>query len=409
MASFSPKKYFKKIYSPSLLTKYYQSHGVEVLFPILEGTPRKNVLTMMTDAFSNLSPEKKIDIAKELAVIDQVSSKYTVALFPHILSENKVKNKEEHEVVSEADKVLSFYLYYPDLFDEVLFYNEFYKTKGYMMYEAPEIDVKKAQFNTTEFQKELTRIVNTDERATEVDVTAKVLDGLLYVYAMFEGSPEVEVAKDNETGQVSRKKTTRKLQYVRFVYLPREKEALISYSGSRYEKTIFLDTFLRIVCESNGYEDKEESFDLSRFQDDNFDFANVKKDVPLMTWKIKGVTLSFGGSEKFRKKMKISIPSAAHEHGLSPLLTTLQDLKLKESFKTFKIENATLAFVFTDKASPDRGITVPCAVSLTKSSLCSLYPNDRYAKSILKYATIDLGFVEKAVKEKQEMEKKWEV
>jgi hypothetical protein len=408
MASFSAKKYFRKIYSPSLLTKYYESHGIEMLFPVLEGTPRKNVVNMMIEGYNSLSPEKKIDISKELAIIDQVSSKHTIALFPHILNENKAKNKEELETTSDADKVLSFYLYHKDLFSEVLFYNDFYKTKSYMMYEAPEIDVKQAQFNTTEFTKELNRIINTDERATECDVTAKSLDGLLYVYAAFEGAPEADPSKNHETGQIDRTKTARKLQHVRFVYLPKDKEALISYTGSRYEKTIFLDTFLRIVCEGKGYEDKEESFDLSRLQDDNFDFSNVKKDLPLLTWKIKGVTLSFGGNEKFRKRMRISIPSAAHEHGLAPLLTTLEDLKLGSAYKTFKIENATFMFSFTDKNAGDKNVNVPCTVSLIRSSLCSLFPYDRYAKSLLKYADIDLGFVEKSTKEKQALDKKWE-
>lgn len=408
MASFSPKKYFKKIYTPTLLTKYYETHRVEALFPITEGTPRKTVIDMMIESYTNLPPEKKIDITRELALLDTVSTKHATSLIGLVLKEHKVKHREEIESTSDADKVLSFSLYHKDLFDEILFLHDFYKTKGYMLYEAKEVDIQAALYNTTELTKEFTRIVNTDERATDCDVTAKVLDGLLYVHAVFDGSPEITPTRNNETGQIDHTQTKRKLEQIRIVYLPKDKEVLISYSGSKQEKIIFLDTFLRVIC-SDGYMEKIESFDLSKIKEKNFDFANNKKGVALLTWKIKAITLSFGSGEKFRKKLRITLPSTAHENGLAPLYSTLEELKLTDSFQSFEVENATFLFSFSDKEVPDANVNVPCSVSLLKSSLCPLFTYDRLARSLLKQSGIDEGFIEQAIKEKESVTKKWEV
>ena len=411
MSSFSPKKYFKKIATPTILTRYYAKHSVEALFPITEGTPRKQIVDMFIDSYKNLSPEKKIDISKELAVLDTVSTRHTVSLSIRILKEHKVANKEEIDVASNADRMLYFYLYHQDLFKEILFFNDFYKNRSYMLYEAPTIDVKAAEYNITELSKELNRIVNTDERVTDCDVTGKVLDDVLYVQAVFDGSPEIAPTRNNETGELDRTKTTRKLELIRFVYLPKDKEVLISYTGNKQEKLLFLDTFLRIICGGNGYEDKIESFNLDIIKEKSFDFLTTKKNIPLLTWKIKAITLSFGGDDTYRKKFRITLPSSAHEHGLSPLYTALGELGLPQNLEVFSIENISFIFSFTDKTVPDASINTACTVSLLKSSLCPLFEYERLARVLLKQGGIDEGFIENAVKEKKgsEVMTKWEV
>ena len=127
-----------------------------------------------------------------------------------------------------------------------------------------------------------------------------------------------------------------------------------------------------------------------------------------MTWKIKGVTLSFG-SEKTRKKMKLSLPSGMHEYGLSPLKTTLEELGLVTKWKEYAIESVMLTFSFLHMQKGDKSVQTPCTVSLSRSSLCPLFPYDRYARTILKASQIEKGFIEAVKKEKDEITKKWEV
>ncbi len=409
MASFSPKKYFKKIGTPSLITKYYNTHGLEVLFPISEGTPRKQIIDMLIESHKNLSPEKKILISQELAVLDTVSNKQTVLLLPSIFKEHRVARNEEIECQTDADKILHIYIYHDDIFKEILFLNDFYKNRSYMIYEAPEIDIKAAEYNLTELSKELTRILNTEERVTDCDVTGKILNNILYVSAVFDGLPEIIPIRNNETGELDRSNTRRKVEQIRFVYLPQDKEVLLAYKGNKEEKNILLDTFLRIVCKGNGFEDKIESFDLEKIKNKNFDFLTNKKNIPLLTWKIKALTLSFGGDEKFKKKLRITLPSSVHSHGLTPLYEALEEIKLSSDLESFEIENVSFMFSFTDKTTPDATISTACTVSLLKSSLCPLFEYERLARSLLKQSGIDEGFVEQAVKEKDEVTKKWEI
>jgi hypothetical protein len=409
MASFSPKKYFKKIGTPSLITKYYSAHDVEAHFPITEGTPRKQIVDMLIECHKNLPPEKKIIISQELAVLDTVSNKQTTLLLPSIFKEHKVIKNEDIECITDADKMLHAYIYHNDVFNEILFLNDFYKNRSYMIYEAPEIDIKAAEYNLTELSKELARILNTEERTTDCDITGKVLNNILYVSAVFDGLPEITPTRNNETGELDRSNVRRKVEQIRFVYLPHDKEVLIAYKGNKQEKNILLDTFLRIVCGGKGFEDKVESFNLEVIKEKNFDFLTTKKNIPLLTWKIKAVTLAFGGDEKFKKKIRITLPSSIHSHGLTPLYEVLEEIGLPADLESFAIENVSFMFSFTDKTTPDATINTACAISLLKSSLCPLFEYERLSRTLLKQSGIDEGFIEQSTKEKDEVTKKWEV
>lgn len=405
--AFSTKNYFKKIYTAQLLTEYYATHNIQALFEITDKTPRKNAITIFVDFFKSLSPLERIDIERELALISTISTKYSPALFIALLKQKKLPHEEtDVECVSDHDKVLYYYLYHKDVFDEVLYFHDFYTTRGYMLYEAKEVAMDVAELAIGEFTRECMRITNKDDRATECEVQANSLDGILYVNATFEGSPVITPTRDAETGELDRTRTTRKLEQIHIVYLPGDKEIMISYTGSKQEKLIFLDTFLRIVC-NDGYHDKSESFDLSLCKTPAFDFSQTNKGLPLLTWKVKAVTLSFGNGEKTKKKMRLSLPSDVQENGLAPLFSTLEQLGIA-SLESFILEQLTLSFSFTNGAKPDSAITVPCSVSLIKSSLCPLFPYDRYARTLLKQAGIDKGFVENTKKEKDEKIKTWE-
>ena len=63
--AFSTKNYFKKIYSHELLTEFYKRHNIVAIFEITEQTARKNVLSILNDFYTSLSPAEKIEIEKE--------------------------------------------------------------------------------------------------------------------------------------------------------------------------------------------------------------------------------------------------------------------------------------------------------------------------------------------------------
>ena len=405
--AFSPKKYFSKIHAHELLVELYQRHEIVALFEITENTPRKNAVDIIMDFYKNLPPSQKIDLEKELILVNTLSTKHAVPLFVSLLKKNGLPHDiTTIECKTDQDRVLYYYLFNKDIFDEVLFFHDFYTTKGYMIYEAGEVDLTEAHLSITTLQKEFHRIANKDDRTTECEVKGEILDDFLYVEASFEGMPEVTPTKDKETGEIDRTRTTKKQESVRIVYLPTDKEVLISYTGSKYEKLVFLDTFLRIVCKS-GYDDKVESFDLSVFKKMDFDFSATNRGTPLLTWKIKSITVSFG-SEKQRKKIRLSLPSSVQEKGLSPLFNTLEEIGITSQFSSFVVENVALSFAFSDKKNTEKSVSVGCSLSLLKSSLCPLFPYDRYARTLLKQAGIDNGFVEGTKKEKEGVTKKWE-
>ena len=405
--SFSIKKYFKKLHTHELLADLYEKHNVVAILGITDSTSRKNAVDIMMDFHKSLSPLEKINIEKDLTLVSTLSTKYSVSLFVSLLKEKKLPHDVTTvECKTDQDKVLYYFLNNRAVFDEVLYFHDFYTSRGYMLYEAKEVDLVAAEFSITELSKEFKRIANKDDRATECEVTGKVLDGLLYIHATFEGESYLSPRRDATTGELDRTRTLRKHEEIKIVYFPEDKEVIISSTGSRYEKLVFLDTFLRIVCAS-GFEDKIETFDLASFKQQDFDFSKTNKGTPLLTWKIKAITLSFG-SEKTKKKMRLSLPSTVQERGLSPLFSTLEEIQLTKQFAGYSIENVALSFSFTDTQKTDKSVSVSCSLSCNKSSLCPLFPYDRYARTLLKQAGIDGGFVEQVKKKVDDMEKKWE-
>lgn len=405
---FTTKNYFKKIYAHALITELYSRHNIVAIFEITEQTVRKNVIGILNDFYNSLPPENKIDIQRELALVQSISTTHGSDLFAALFKEKKIaKHETSIECMSDHDRALYYYLFHKDLFDEVVFLHSFYIKPNYMIYESKEVDLVETDLKITELGREFNRLANKEDRVTECEVQSKTLNDIMYLSATFEGAPELSTKRDNITGDIDKTKTSKKIEEVRIVYLPKDKEILISYTGSKYEKLIFLDTFLRIVCDA-GYTEKVESFDLSPIKDESFDFSKTNKGTPLLNWKIKAVTFSFG-SEKQKNKIRLTLPSSQQENGLHPLFTCLTELQMKGQFKHYTIENVALTLTFTDKNKADKAVNVPVTVSLVKSSLCPLFFYHRYARTLLKQAHIENGFVEAAKKEKDDASKKWEL
>ncbi len=395
-SSFSARQYFKNIQKPELLTQYYATHGITAIFDVEESTPKRVIALMLHDFYKGLEPEKKFEIERELALLDSISIKHTPGLFVALLKEKNLPHEvTQIECETIHDKVLYYYLYNKDLVEEVLFFVDFYTTRGYMTTEAKEVPVADAEYAVTELTREFTRIANKNDRVTECDVTAQTLDGLLYVQAVFEGAPNVSPSIDKETGEVDRKRTVRKLERIHIVYFPNDKEAIISYTGGKEEKLIFLDAFLRIAC-GGGYEDKVESYDLSVCKNPTFNFPQSDG---LVSWKVKTVTFAFGIDKK--KKMRLSLPSSVQEQGMAPLMTSIRELGFEQRFGSFVVEQIAFSFSFVNREKPESGIIVPCSVTSLKSSLCPLFPYDRLARTMLKQAGIYEGFIELEKKEEK--------
>lgn len=408
MATFSPKNYFKKIQSPSVLIKYYSDNGIQAFFEITDQTPRKRAVEIMLDFYLSLSPEEKYDIERELALIDSLSTKYAPEIFIKILKQNGAKNTEMLiECISDHDKVLYYYTHHKDIVDQAFFIHDFYTTKGYMLYEAKEVALDKVEMEIGECTREFKLIANKEDRATELDIETKTLDGIFYLFGTFEGSPLLTPTKNKETGEIDRKKTTRKIEQIRIVYLPNDKEILISYTGSKQEKVLFLDTFLRVMG-AGGYDDKVQNFDISVFKDEIFDFMRWNKGVPLLNWKIKSIALSVGEGT-LKKKLRMTLPSSAQEFNLSPLFSTIDELSISKAFESCAIESVALSITLSKIGNSEKSVRVGCTISPSKSSLSPLLPYDRYVRALLKQSGIDKGFVEKVMKEKGEVIKKWEV
>jgi hypothetical protein len=406
--AFSIKNYFKKIYSPDVLVEFYKQHDIVALFEITDSTPRKNAVSAFVEFYNALPPEHKIDIEKEFALIASISTKYSAPIFSSILKEKKLPEITQIECESDHDKVLYHYMFNREVFDDALFFHDFYSSRGYMLYEAGEVTLTETDLALTELKREFTRIANKDDNATECDFEHKTLDKMVYFAMTYDGKPIISAKKSvPDDGEVTTK-TTRKQETVKIVYLPTDKEILISFTGGKYEKLIFLDTFLRIVCKS-GYEGKVELFDLSSFSQHDFDFTKTNKGLPLLTWKLKATTLSFGGTEKSKKKMKLMIPSTPQEHGLAPLFSTLEEIGIVSDIKSYGVENVSLTFSFINSQKPDKSIPVACSLSKGKSSLCPLFPYDRIARTLLKQAGIEQGFVEPEKKAVEDVSEKWEV
>jgi hypothetical protein len=405
--AFSAPRYFKKIYSADILIEFYKQHDIVTLFEITESTPRKNVINIFTDFYTTLPPEQKIDIEKELTLIASVSTKYTPMFLSSLLEEKNISKVTQLECISDYDTVLYYYVFHKEIFDEIFFFHDFYSKRGYMLYEAKEVDLVSADLAMTELTREFTRLANKEDNATECDFSHKILHGLLYVTMTFKGKQMIG-GQPGTVAEAAENSTVRRRETVKIVYLPNDKEVLITYTGSKYDKLIFLDTFLRVVCKS-GYEGKVESYNLASFVDETFDFTKTNKGVPLLTWKIQGITLALGGSEKQKKKVKLMIPSSPQEYGMSPLRTTLDELELAAKAKQCRVENVSLSFSFSDSEKATKTARVTCSLSTTKSSLCSLFPYDRLARTLLKQAHIEQGFVTVEKKEKENVTKKWEV
>ena len=247
--AFSTKTYFKKIYSPALLTEFYKRHDIVAVFEITEQTTRKNVVSIITEFYNSLDPGHKIDIEKELALMSSISTKYAPALFISLLTRKGIPHEvTQIECISDHDKVLYYYMFHRELFDEALFFHDFYSTHGYMLYEAKEVDLIQTDLAMTELKKEFTRIIYKEETSTDCDLLYQILDGIFYMSLTYEGAQVLQAKRDAVSGEIDRTKTVRRIEVVKIVYLPSDKEILITSTTSKYEKLIFLDTFLRLVC-----------------------------------------------------------------------------------------------------------------------------------------------------------------
>ena len=389
MATFSLKKYIGKIYAYELWNELLKGHKVTAFFEISESVPRKAAIDIISDTFKGIDIGKRIDIEKELSYISTFSTPFAASLYKKLLTKELGSTFEpEIECPTDADMVLYCFLRHRELLERVLFLHDFYTSKSYMAYEAPNKEINFIE-KSSELIKDFERLANKDDNATEAKIAFEELDNILYLSVLFEGRYQVEPKINKESGELDRTHSIRKVERVFIAYVRDEERVLIRGTVGRTALTHFLDSFLRIVCES-AYEGKKESYDLSTFKNLAFDFVSHNKGTPLLRWKIKAISLSFANG---KKKIRLALPSEQHSVALAPLSETLDDLGMISKYDSFTIDSLSLVFTFNDKEHEGKSINVSTSLSPKKNGLCALFPAHNYVRKLLTLTGIDKGFV----------------
>jgi len=387
--SFSLKKYFSKIFAHQLISELADTHGAQLFFEINDQTPRKLAVQLMEDSIKSLDTEKRLDILKDLSYISSITSAHTASLGKKLFKEVTGKDFEpEIECVSDYDVVLYLYLRHNDIAEKLAFLFPFYSSKSYISYEAKKVEKVAMESKLTELSREFTRIANKDDNATEQEMENLFLNDILYIESKFQGSYDIQDKIDNKTGEIDKKHVIRKIENVRIAYIPNEEVVLLAGNVSKQQKMIFLDTFLRIVC-NGGYEEKVESFNMDPLKNLSFDFVQYNKGTPFIKASVKSVTLSYAEG---KKKLRIALPASIEYSGLQALKETLDELGLAERFNSFDVVNMTFGFMFQNKEKQDKSVNVSCSISPNRATLCPLFEYEKYTKSILKNAGIYEGW-----------------
>ncbi len=393
MATFSLKKYISKVYAYELYNELFKTHKVSAFFEISDSVPRKAALDIIQDTFKGIDIGKRIDIEKEIAYIFTFSTVHAATLYKKLIEkELGVPFEPEIECASDADLVLYCYLRHRNLLEKVLFLHDFYMSKSYTTYEALKNE-NEALADFEEKLKELTkdfeRFANKDDNATECKIVYEEVDKVLYLSVLFEGRYESVPKINKESGELDRTHSIRKVERVFICWVKEEERVLIRGTVGRSALINFLDSFLRIACES-VYEGKTESFDLDPFKNLSFDFTTFNKGTPLLRWKIKGIALSYANG---KKKIRLALPSEQHAVGLAPLSETLNDLGMISKYDSFAIDTVTLVFTFADKAHEGKSISVSTTLSPKRNGLCPLFTEHNHVRKLLTLSGIDRGFV----------------
>lgn len=404
--SFSLKKYFSKIFAHQLISELANNHDAQLFFEINDQTPRKLAVQLMEDSIKSLDTEKRLEILKDLSYISSITSAHTASLGKKLFKEETGKDFEpEIECNNDYDVVLYLYLRHNDIAEKLAFLFPFYSSKSYISYEANISVAPKSQTHAdgtqtnaeiktliesklTELSREFTRIANKDDNATEQEMEHLFLNDILYLESKFQGSYDIQDKIDNKTGEIDKKHVIRKIENVRIAYIPNEEIVLLAGNVSKQQKMIFLDTFLRIIC-NGGYEEKVESYNMDPLKNLSFDFVQYNKGTPFIKASIKSVTLSYAEG---KKKLRIALPASVEYSGMQALKETLDELGLAERFNSFDVVNMTFGFMFQNKEKQDKSVNVSCSISPNRATLCPLFEYERYTKSILKNAGIYEGW-----------------
>lgn len=387
--AFSLKKYLSKLSAPELLGELASDHGAQLFFEINDQTPRKLAIQLMEDSIKTLDTEKRLEVLKDLSYVSSITNAHTATLGRKLFKEETGKEFEpEVECKTDHDTMLYLFLRYEAIAEKLAFLSPFYASKSYISYEAKKQERVETESKLTELSREFTRIANKDDNATEQDMETLFLDNILYVESKFQGAYGIESKMDSKTGEIDKKHAVRKIEIVRIAYLPEEETILVAGNVSKQNKLIFLDTFLRIIC-ATAYEGKVEIYEMAPLQNLDLDFVQYNKGTPFIKAKVKSVTLSYAEG---KKRLRIALPNSNEHSGMQILNETLEELGLKEKFKSFTIVNMAFSFMFQNKEKQDKSVNVSCSISPTRASLCPLFQYERYAKSILKNAGIYEGW-----------------
>ncbi len=380
------KKCVAKVTPPKLIEELIRQSGGDTLLEINEETPKKIAQDMMLDAMRSQDIDVHITIEENLLLALTAMTPQTRVILKELYQNESGKTFEPLvECLSDFDYALYALLHEPNLFTRLTFIIDFYKSKAYTKTETKQTSKENLESRVATFLRESNRIAGkgvASEPVSEYEFGGR---GFFFRVA-YEGGRSLTPKINTETKELDSRRATKSLEFVHLIYL--YEESLVLVRGKNKEKSAeLLDCFMRVMCEDT-YLPKEEIYDLSVWKDFNFDLILHEGGVGMLTWKITNVTLSYAEG---KKRLRLSLPSPQHVLKFQPLIETLDELGMKDSYKNLAVESVGITITFKDRQKEDGVVKVNTSISPKKCSLCPLFEYEAASLKVLEKKQVFQG------------------
>jgi len=392
---FVPSAYFKKINTTTLLSEFYQAHSILGFDAIPESTPKKDAVRQMAEFYQNIDPSQRIDLEPVLIKIAKLSTKTGARICTLLATEKGIAmDLSEFVTATAGDKVLYYATNHAELLDETLFLTEFYENKGYYTYPSPHREIIELESKLSSLTNEFETVLRKETRGRFSFIETKVFDNRFHLLLSFEDYPKITPSVNFKEGILDRTTTMRPVKDVYFIYHPDRNEIDIKYAGSKKERDLCLETFLRINFESQ-LDTKQHLYDIQMFKDKTFTLTTNGAKGDLLSWRLQSLNLLFTES---KQTLRLIAPKGrAMSDGVDDMWEIIENLHLTDRMGGIELKSVGLMLRFADQTTEKGVLNVNANITSTSCSLGNLSSQERLAKQILKDSGIDLGFVEKAV------------
>lgn len=392
MREFAPNNFFRHTKKVELLKKFFEEVHSLPDFPVQTESPeRKETVETVTEFYSNISPEKKEDVDRDLATINRMATERGISLLNDLAQKYGASlDLEDYLDDGFHDRALFYFLEKKELFKEAVAIDEFYDQHGWKRHTAPNVETSVIENKKEELRTAFEKIFRADTRGRYCFVETYPRENMLYTVITFEDYPQVE--PQIKKGQVDRLSVYRPLKEVYFLYTPSDEELQIKYRGSWQEREEYLATFLKVVF-NKELEKMGRTYNLDAFKSPTFslDFGELTYDVE--SWVLRVIDLEFKGD---KKKVRLTIPSKdASRTGTSDMWMLLNILGLDQKLNQIRINSVELSIRFKNPSGKRSTKTVPFSINWKDTcSLGNLDEFERKANRILETSNIDYGFTQ---------------